>query len=54
MYFKKNFIMDTPNKYLILEPHDWYVMNDFTTNAVFMILASEPFDPNDYIYEGYK
>ena len=48
------FILDSPNKCLILEPHDWHVMNDFSPDAVFMVLASETFDPNDYIYEEYE
>jgi len=51
---KKIFIMDNPNKCLILEPQDWHVMNDFTHDAIFIVLASEAFDPNDYIYEEYK
>jgi len=51
---KKDFIMDSPNKCLILEPHDWHVMNNFTNDAVFMVLASKAFDPNDYIYEEYE
>ena len=50
---KKDFIMDSPNKCLILEPHDWHVMNDFTKDAIFMVLASETFNPDDYIYEEY-
>ena len=48
------FVLDSPDKCLILETNDWHKMYDFTPDAVLLVLASEPFDPNDYIYEPYK
>jgi dTDP-4-dehydrorhamnose 3,5-epimerase-like enzyme len=50
---KQDFVLDHPNKCLILEPRDWHTMHHFTRDAVFLVFASEPFDPNDYIYEQY-
>jgi len=47
------YILDTPNKCLILEPNDWHTMYNFTTHAILMVLASEYFDKNDYIFEPY-
>jgi dTDP-4-dehydrorhamnose 3,5-epimerase-like enzyme len=47
------FILDNPAKCLILNPDDWHSMSQFTPNAILMILASEFFDQNDYIYEPY-
>jgi dTDP-4-dehydrorhamnose 3,5-epimerase-like enzyme len=47
------FILDKPNKCLILEPDDWHIMDHFTPDAILMVLASEYFDQNDYIFEPY-
>jgi dTDP-4-dehydrorhamnose 3,5-epimerase-like enzyme len=51
---KENFHLDEPSKCLILEPRDWHIMREFTKDAILMVLASEYFDPNDYIYEEYS
>ena len=51
---KQDFVLDHPSKCLILEPRDWHTMHHFTTDAVLLVLASEYFDPNDYIFEPYK
>lgn len=51
---KKDFCLDEPSKCLILEPRDWHTMHDFSEDAILMVLASEYFNPNDYIYEGYR
>lgn len=50
---KEDFILDTPDKCLILEQRDWHTMHHFTPEAVLLVLASTPFDPADYIYEPY-
>ena len=47
------FMLDSPDKCLILEPEDWHTMDRFTSNAILMVLASEYFDANDYIFEPY-
>jgi dTDP-4-dehydrorhamnose 3,5-epimerase-like enzyme len=51
---KEVFVLDSPAKCLILEPKDWHRMHDFTPDAILMVLASEYFDPDDYIYEAYR
>ncbi len=48
------FILDSPRKCLILQPEDWHKMYQFSKDAILMILASEYFDQNDYIYEPYN
>ena len=48
------YILDQPNKCLILEPEDWHTMDHFTSDAILMVLASEFFDEKDYIFEPYK
>jgi len=46
--------LNQPNKCLILEPKDWHTMENFTNDAILMVLASEYFDPNDYIFDKYE
>lgn len=48
-----SYILDKPNKCLLLEPEDWHIMQKFSKDAILMVLASEFFDANDYIYEKY-
>lgn len=50
---ENTFILDQPNKCLILETKDWHTMNHFSPDAILMVLASEYFDQNDYIFEPY-
>ena len=50
---KEEFILDSPDKCLILEPTDWHKMYDFSSDAILMVLASTTFDYNDYIFEEY-
>lgn len=48
------FLMNTPSKCLILQPEDWHQMDQFTPGSVLVVLASESFDIDDYIFEPYK
>lgn len=50
---KNEFLLDSPNKCLILETNDWHTMYNFTKDAVLLVIASEEFDAKDYIYEKY-
>lgn len=51
---REEFILDSPDKCLILEPEDWHQMYNFSPDAILMVLASEYFDEKDYIYEPYN
>ena len=51
---REKFLMDSPNKVLILKPEDWHKISDFKNNVILMVLASHHYDANDYIYEDYK
>jgi hypothetical protein len=51
---RKEFILDHPNKCLILEAKDFHEMHSFSADAVLLVLASTSFDPSDYIWEDYK
>jgi dTDP-4-dehydrorhamnose 3,5-epimerase-like enzyme len=48
------FLLDKPNKCLILNPEDWHTMFNFSEDAILMVLASEFFDQADYIFEPYE
>ena len=47
------FTLNRPDQCLIIDPADWHTMDSFSADAILMILASEYFDEDDYIYEAY-
>lgn len=51
---EKYFILDKASKCLILETRDWHTMDKFSPDSILMVLASEYFDQQDYIFEPYK
>jgi dTDP-4-dehydrorhamnose 3,5-epimerase-like enzyme len=51
---KQIFHMNKPSKCVLLEPKDWHQMYDFSENAILMVLASEKFEQDDYIFENYN
>jgi dTDP-4-dehydrorhamnose 3,5-epimerase-like enzyme len=50
---KQEFLLNSKNQCLILYPEDYHWMFNFSKDAILLVLASEYFDPNDYIYEPY-
>jgi len=50
---QNEFHLLTPSDCLIIYPEDWHLMDQFSPDAILMVLASEYFDPNDYIFEPY-
>ena len=48
---KETFLLNSPNKCLILNPEDWHEMNHFSEGTILLVLSSEYFDPQDYINE---
>jgi dTDP-4-dehydrorhamnose 3,5-epimerase-like enzyme len=50
----EQFVLDSPDKCVILEPADWHQMIEFSQDAILMVLASEHFDEKDYIFERYS
>lgn len=49
----EEFILDSPSKCLIINPTDYHWMHDFSKDCILMVLTSEYFDSNDYIYDPY-
>jgi dTDP-4-dehydrorhamnose 3,5-epimerase-like enzyme len=50
---KEDYHLNKPNKCLILFPEDFHSMHSFSPDAILLVLASEKFDPKDYIYDDY-
>src|SRR5450432_1677211 len=48
---ESTFLLDQPHKCLLLETKDWHTMDHFTPDAILMVLASEYFDQQDYIFQ---
>lgn len=42
-----------PQQCLVLDPEDWHIMDEFTNDAVLLVVSNHPYDPADYIYEPY-
>ena len=49
---RKTFKLDRPAKGLVIEPEDFHWMENFSKDSILLILASEFYDENDYIYEN--
>lgn len=48
---KREFLLNHPWQGLIITPGVWRTLEDFSSGAVCMVLASELYDENDYIRE---
>lgn len=48
---KSSYHLTSPSMCLVLEPHEWHTMHSFSPTATLLVLASEFYDPQDYIYE---
>ena len=44
--------IDSPSKCLLLNPEDFHWISNFSENSILLVLASEEFDKEDYIYEN--
>ena len=51
---KKEYILSSPENCLILNPEDWHYMDSFSPDCILMVLSSEFYSPDDYIFEPYK
>lgn len=48
------YILDHPSKCLILNPEDWHLMDNFSEDAILMVLASTHYNEDDYIFTAYS
>lgn len=51
---KSTYTLTKPDQCLLLAPEDWHTMQNFKNNPILLILASDDYDPNDYITEKYE
>lgn len=45
--------LSNPRQCLVLEPEDWHVMDNFTEDAILLVVSNQLYDKDDYIYEPY-
>ncbi len=50
---RETFLLNNPRLSLIVEPEDWHVLTKFSPDAMLLVLASELYDEQDYIYQDY-
>jgi dTDP-4-dehydrorhamnose 3,5-epimerase-like enzyme len=51
---QEDFVLDHPEKCLILQPEDYHTMHHFSPDAVLLVLASTVFNADDYIFAPYN
>ena len=47
----KTYLLDNPAEGLLIDTEIWRTLDDFSAGDVCMVLASELYEPNDYLYE---
>ena len=50
-YERETILLNHPWQGLLIKPNTWRTLDDFSSGAVCLVLASELFDLGDYIYE---
>ena len=45
----ESYILDSPDDGLFIYGPTWRVLKNFSSDCILMVLASEDFDPDDYI-----
>lgn len=48
-----HFFLEDPATCLILEPRDWHTMEDFSEDAILLVLSNEYYELSDYIDTPY-
>ncbi|WCG81951.1 sugar 3,4-ketoisomerase [Pectobacterium sp. A5351] len=46
---KVELVLDNPAQGIVIDPHFWHEMYDFSEDCVLMVLADQPYDESDYI-----
>ena len=49
----EEYVLDNPNRCLVIQPEDWHQIGNLTADAIILVLASKVYDPDDYIYDSY-
>ena len=48
---QQKYLLNHPWEGLLIETETWRTLDDFSSGAVCLVLASEPFEVDDYIYD---
>ena len=48
---RRTFLLNHPYQGLVIETGIWRTLDDFSSGAVCLVLASEVYEPEDYIYD---
>ena len=48
---KKDYFLNRPDQGLLLDTEIWRTIDDFSSGAVCLVLASRLYEPEDYLYE---
>lgn len=48
---ERTFVLDRSDSCLILDPQDWHTMSKFSPGSVLLVLASDYYDPDEYVLE---
>ena len=51
---REEFFLNDHNQCLIVEPHDWHMMYNFSMGAILMGVSSTHYDHSDYYFEEPK
>ncbi len=47
------FLLESPQKCLLVEPNDWHQMRNFSKDAILLVISDQYFDKDDFITEPY-
>ncbi|AUD02692.1 sugar 3,4-ketoisomerase [Spirosoma pollinicola] len=50
---EERFLLTNPRQCLVLHPEDWHTMDEFSDDAILLVVSNELYDKDDYIYEPY-
>lgn len=47
---EQTFYLNEPSQCLIVKPEDWHIMDEFSADAILLVLSNEYYDKEDYVY----
>lgn len=48
---KKKYLLNNPEEGLLIDTEIWRTLDDFSSGAICLVLASELYNPDDYLYD---
>lgn len=47
---EQTFYLNSPTQCLIIQPGGWHIMDEFSSDAILLVLSNEYYDKEDYVY----